>query len=430
MPCKLCKERGFRCGVDDKVPGPKTRLKSSDEGAKVILGRHAFAIPRSLPSASTDETMTSVDMKYWQHISEFHLMLLLREITGHVFGNPVPLTLTVPFPEFPLSSKPFRYAALALASSHKEGNADTLMYLAKFYKYMKEAIDASSIVEVAVASYMIVLYAYKGHECFSTVLVHFKGMCHAFIRLKQSKYRMGIREVPHMQTLWHGALQTLYLVFWGRPHHTSPLQSEEFKLLGELDNVLQFSSAMLSSVDNSQIHSSWRTCEALGCYLAFYLDHYLALRNRRAANKDIRRIPSITASLHNILRQIIHLVPQIPEAREMLYQASDASSYWNCENDPVQSGSLAYHSTLNGPDYDFRDKQAAMLFAFAKLIESVFVIDVNKTLAITSAVFLCRICAMLFYQQSEVCCSRTRALFWSGLVLTKSSHPVGKKQAT
>jgi hypothetical protein len=136
------------------------------------------------------------------------------------------------------------------------------------------------------------------------------------------------------------------------------------------------------------------------------------------------------ASLHNILRQIIHFVPQILEAREILYQASDASSYWNWDNDPVQSGSLACHSAQNGPDYDFRDKQAAMLFAFAKFIESVLVIDANKTLAITSAVFLCRISAMLFDKQSEVCCSRTRALFWSGLVLTKSSHPVGKKQVS
>jgi hypothetical protein len=387
--------------------------------------------------------MTSVDMKYWQHISEFHLaknplpetlMLLLREITGHVFGNPMPLTLTVPWPEFSLSSKPFRYAALAFASSQRECNgvnSDTLMYLAKFYKYMKEAIDASSLVEVAVASYMIVLYSYRGHECFSTVLVHFKGMCDAFIRLKQTKSRMGMREVPHMQTLWHGALQTLYLVFWARPHHTAPLQSEEFRLLGELDNVLQFSSAMLYPAADSQIsniHSSWRTCEALGCYLAFYLDHYLALRNRRAADTNIRSLPSITASLHNILRQIIQLVPQIPEAREILYQASDASSYWNWDNDPVQSGSLACHSIQNGPDYGFRDKQAAMLFAFAKFIESVLLIDLNKTLAITSAVFLCRISAMLFDKQSEVCCSRSRALFWSGLVLTKSSHPVGKRQ--
>ena len=94
-------------------------------------------------------------------------MLLMREITGRVYGNPMPLRVTAPWPEFPLSSKPFRYAALAFASSQRTGNdtnSDTLKYLAKFYKYTKEVIVASSLVEVAVASYTILLYAYRGHE--------------------------------------------------------------------------------------------------------------------------------------------------------------------------------------------------------------------------------------------------------------------------
>jgi hypothetical protein len=111
-------ERGFRCGAEDKVSGPKTWRKPSDDGAQIARGQHMFAIPRTpIPN----EAMTSVDMRYWQQISEFQLakdtrpetkfMLLMREITGRVYGNPMPLTVTVPWPELPLSSKPFRYAA-------------------------------------------------------------------------------------------------------------------------------------------------------------------------------------------------------------------------------------------------------------------------------------------------------------------------------
>jgi hypothetical protein len=119
LPCQLCNERGFRCGAKGKVSGPKTWRKPSDDGAQIARGQHMFAMPRT--PTPIDEAMTSVDMRYWQQISEFQLakdtrpetkfMLLMREITGRVYGNPMPLTVTVPWPELPLSSKPFRYAA-------------------------------------------------------------------------------------------------------------------------------------------------------------------------------------------------------------------------------------------------------------------------------------------------------------------------------
>lgn len=64
--------------------------------------------------------------------------------------------------EFHLSSKVFRYAALALASTMQspktyDSNGAGSDSLAKFYKYMGEAIEEKSILEIFIASYIMVI---------------------------------------------------------------------------------------------------------------------------------------------------------------------------------------------------------------------------------------------------------------------------------
>src|SRR5271155_3824604 len=54
-PCKLCRERGFPCGREEKVLGPKAHLKSSDEDIDVSSRQLVFAIPRHSPSTLADE---------------------------------------------------------------------------------------------------------------------------------------------------------------------------------------------------------------------------------------------------------------------------------------------------------------------------------------------------------------------------------------
>lgn len=83
-------------------------------------------------------------------------------------------------PLFPMSSKPFRYAKLALAASKTnftDTNKDALGYLAKFCMYIKEAMETSSILEVIMASYIALLNEFmQADPQLIPLLILFKGL--------------------------------------------------------------------------------------------------------------------------------------------------------------------------------------------------------------------------------------------------------------
>ena len=399
------------------------------------------------PQTPDDQMITTTDRKYLQHIDQqlqlseslpFDIVSILqiRGIHGHVLGNPITMTMAIPWPEFPLSSKAFRYAVLTFASSQLEGdqnNTNTLEYLEKFYKYVNEAIEASSFTEIVVACYTILLYSYMSHESFETSLIHFKGLSKVYSNLREVQSASAIRRLTQLDVLWRGGLQAILRKFWNRPQ-SKHLPPGEHSLLVDLFKVLRCTSYSLfpdSGVHDLSINSSYTRVETLGCYLSIYWDYYLALHMLPSHERDAKLFHCVRNSIYETLHQIIDLIPRLLNARELLCQAREDVRSWRPDSTILPTDYLD-HSSIQFPhQFTFEDERAALLYAYAKLIH-IFVSmpNGNSNRMIPSALLLCRLCASALTGhlpfKSPFGLQMTRYLFTVGLVLTKSVYPAGE----
>ena len=191
LPCKLCEKRGFQCGRNEKVLGPKTHLKSMRGQFQRISTEYIFPLSNAFLNAQ-GEKLNEIDSRYLRRIFD-HLLpaysaemsvlqVDLSNLSGNLNGN-----IYFPWFKFPLSSKSFRYATLALSYALDSTNGTGSSYLAGFYEHINEAIDGSSITEVVVSSYVALLCSFRTYEPIETLLVYFNGMRAAFSALKTEK---------------------------------------------------------------------------------------------------------------------------------------------------------------------------------------------------------------------------------------------------
>jgi hypothetical protein len=146
----------------------------------------------------------------------------------------------------------------------------------------------------------------------------------------------------------------------------------------------------------------------------------------------------IIRELRKVIKEIILLVPQLQVPRELLHPASEGSGCWTVENDPLRSGTTGNPHFVQELQFGELEKRAALLFGFVKFIENLLVLsaeDQDRIQVVSSAVYLCRLCALVTSDQNELDVfptgdvkglSLTRCLFWSGLVLTKATFLTGK----
>jgi hypothetical protein len=131
-----------------------------------------------------DEERTPLDLKYRALLRPETFLFESPRLEGLFICLSVDPSLSgifVPWPSFSLASKTFRYAVLALCTSMETTTAAiTLEYLAKFFKYMREAIQGSSVIEVLVASFAMTIRSVQIREPLEQVVVHFNGLSSAY----------------------------------------------------------------------------------------------------------------------------------------------------------------------------------------------------------------------------------------------------------
>ena len=145
----MCKTRGFTCGA--KVLGPKAQHKETHwELVDIEPTRHAV-VPISRPISTPDDMLLiSTDVQYLQYQWDgFNAANYRSARYGVDFYS---LTIQIPLQRAMLhfSSKPLRYADLALSSAVKNGKilVDSLSYLGLFYEQAKAQIANCSYVDV------------------------------------------------------------------------------------------------------------------------------------------------------------------------------------------------------------------------------------------------------------------------------------------
>jgi hypothetical protein len=352
-----------------------------------------------------------------------------REITGRRRGNPRPIITALYWPRFPLLSQPFRFAALALASSlvGTENDAQIPKYLARFFKHTREAISASWLVEIVVSSYAILLYSYSTSDPLKTILVYFKGLSTALILLPTE---LLARDFRFLEGLWHASVEVLHRAWWVSNEPSPRITQGELDLLLEVHTTLQKVSCMMCPDLHMQTEvpcgSIRGRLNMLECYLTFYFDYYLAILHSGPDNQT-GLLAAVETSLRETLEQITLLATQFHCPRALVSQASKN----------LREFGTRFSASTNivlSSETQFVDVKLALVYGWARVVENVLaqartvanginpehVAPANIGLVYSSNVLLhlCRLVSP-YYSKQLSGLSITRALFWSGLIQTK-----------
>jgi hypothetical protein len=348
-------------------------------------------------------------------------------------------TLAFWWPEFPLSSKLFRYAALSIASSQYAGgklNLDTMHYLQNFYCTAKETMMVSSLREIIFASYAMQLYTIAASdEPLTALLVHFKGMCEAVYALLSQELAPSqfLSTASSVLALWMMGLYVLDQLYWASVEPTNDnSQNSVTNIADKMYEVLDCPASMAClnfvfiKATRSRIWIQYH--EALRVYFAFHLDLWL----EKTFNSRSRRDPIPSTSFQHILRLILEQTPQAVESigtQEILDDSLDQLL-------PLVSFSSTRPVLLSSPDAallespNLYDMKAMLFVACATLtreIQKHTNNGDNTTGAVISAAnkiaLLCAAALASPLSQTRglwVC----RSLVWAGIILTRFVNPI------
>lgn len=428
----MCQERGFECGRKEKVFGPQTQLQPSGREMERASGQLVFAIPRISASILSDEP-NSVEIRLYS-------MLKIENIPGpsdsgqNIF---IPLTksymqsyhidsVAVPWPDFRLSSKVFRYAALTLSSTitssttYDSNGADS-NYLAKFYEYMREAIEAKSILEVFVASYVMVMDSWFQAKDLQTIFTFCKGMSTAYSLLMDGVSATATYTVSNARRLMRGLDCMVFETYFLQP----PLETTEVTIYQELDTHIR-----------AWAPSTWHDIIGLNYYLRLYIDCYLFERRTRVPFIQTSSIrPRILATLSEIFRRFS---PVVGVSNKIISATLDASLPWPWLNDTLVMDDVLYELLV--PDHLAKDSYPRALW---RTLEYGFALVIAEAVGgallppscfpefnVSPSLMLCRLCALASAYYTLRLSDLPRYFWlpyflWAGLGLVDGLEPAG-----
>lgn len=331
----------------------------------------------------------------------------------------------VPWPDFPLSSKPFRYAVFAL-SSHSRRSAHTqncVNNLAKFYKYINEAIEASSLMEVFMSSYAALLYSYQYEQRFESAFTFFEGICLAYSQLAQQSSNScnGRGNAITINLTLIGSLMTFLGSYLRRDFYTS----EDFQPLWRVHTNLQLLLPWVSSIAHvcisRQVVDSfggqvYEQLLALDYLFKFHLHQYLTVKERFNLARETE-IQEVTASLRQVICQIIALVPRMESFQRVMHFAMNNFLPWPWVPHPRRRFPRMELDVRN------REQNSILLFGLATVIEGMINqsdlgTHTNYNSNISPALLLCRLRVLLGEGGSSFAIQEPRLYFWAALRLT------------
>jgi len=293
-------------------------------------------------------------------------ILFVRELGLAREMRSMPIRSAFPWPEFTIISKPFRYAALALACRTRDRDAtpEVLVHMSKYFRYVQQAIEENSLLEVAAATYAIILNEYIANQGIHEVSRHFQGLCTVLKHLQITK--IAPRDVSVLKEIFRGALQAIRLASWGTYEPDYQISEDQINKLLDLTAILQKTSPEPFESDGIPESDSeyMERMNGLECYLLIYLDTYLALRTFLSGNGHITHEPCIESlewSILDIIERLALLIPQRRGPAQLLTWASSECRNLDQER-PVED--LV-------DKFDYHDMKAALLFAWAKVIQSI-----------------------------------------------------------
>jgi hypothetical protein len=364
------------------------------------------------PLNNIDESLTDVDVKY--------LRCLWNEVNFDGAGKPIKFTQSIclkslndsiddsflvsNIPRFSFGSKAYRYSYPAFASAYsckEETVSDTWEYLAKGYKYIREAIAGRLYLEIITATYLLFLQEYVGQEHFEPslqrMLVYFQGLWEAF-----GNHRLQILQSTTVcscqaYNVCFGACLCIIRLL------TCVWLSEECHNLGLIE---QMGNALQSALNAGFYNPTWNKTNNELC-----LDYFLC-----TVKKELPAAYRARKMLLRSLRETISWA-EINPITQHLEAASNRICPWSEDFQPSRLSSqqealFDYHATC---------------IQMARLLSSLAEVPTSETTnqATWNALILCNV---LSSGAPGMVCHTYQAihiLFWVGLVLRKPVYSRG-----
>ena len=330
----------------------------------------------------------------------------------------------VPWPDFPLSSKPFRYAVFALSSRSEQSSRthQCVNNLAKFYKYINEAIETSSFMEVFMSSYAALLHSYQSEQRFESVFTFFEGICLAYSQIvKQLSNSCNDRgRAITVNLTLIGCLRTFLGSYLRRDFYAA----EDFQLLWKLHTNLQILLPWASTISHVCISQKvvdssgqqiYEQLLALDYLFRFHLHQYLTVKGRFNLARETE-IQEVTSSLRQVLCQIIALVPRMESFQRVMHFAMNDFIPWPWMPHPRRRlPSMQFY--VNNQEQD-----SILLFGLATVIEGMINqsdlgTHPNYSSNISPAHLLCRLRVLLREGRWSFGVEEARFYFWAALRL-------------
>ena len=221
MPCKICFEKGFPCGINEKVWGRRRQMLNnptqtrrepietdSDETYRAE-STELEEIPRT-PGTPNDDILTSDDALFleygWRNIY----------LTGpNSHQGPVSRIASWILRRYgeKLSSRAVRHAFLALACCYRNTRADprVSMHLTSCYRYTQEAISSQNYADIVYSCYFMIWARctnISDLQDFDEGMAHLSGFMICLQQLATSP-SLNFEELVLMKLIWYDIYRTL-----------------------------------------------------------------------------------------------------------------------------------------------------------------------------------------------------------------------------
>lgn len=321
--------------------------------------------------------------------------------------------LPVKWPNYPIDSKPFRFAVLACASSafttqmgQSEVKEHAAIYLQKSYSLVRRAAAEARFRDVVYSSFMLFVYEFlrppEDHNC-EAGFYHCMGMWHSLSALKETPIPgTSTAEIFFMETLWACALRTQYVCI---NRHSAPTT--------RIYTILRATTGMFDW--HKTADHIYHRIHCLSIFLRMYMHYYLLQRNDAVVSSSQDK-HFIKSGLKRVCTEIILLGPRILDVFGVVV-------------DPLHTDPSTLFSALldRRPPTQSEIWGINVLYYLAVIAKHIVLTrpsEVQRQIAIDGAISLCNLYAPFSedfgdYRELEL---KVMGLFIAGLVLAQSQN--------
>lgn len=417
-PCEACLHRGLplSCCIKEFGIERQTRIERRTDHERGL--QNPLSIPPAVSTLGLSR-LTSIESSYIDYFLSSSLLerpLLSRPWPGVSSFSLIRARLASML--LLEESRPLQNAVFALSSSETTGNPSiALTYLARCYRLLRQAIDASSFVDVLYTCWLLIRATVLIEASVEITSTHIFGLWKVLNTIHDTPGDLDPAELIWMELSWIDALDW----YWFRILEINRSGSQtEFcatveRTFCELRQCAT-ESTIQSNLEEVRVTETSRTIRIVNSFF----QHYMSVYFTRLANPSEKHesAQEVACSLLPLLEQYKRLIPRLEPSIAILVGTD------------IHRTRVAHivHSPLNRPSHPY-DLTLQSVYCISIILHHSFFSQSLKSPPseiMNAATYLCRVVALRPLLGPSQVLASIRDLFVAGMVLTAFSSPIGK----